>query len=126
MHVGSLSCRWWSVFWVLFKAKNDGAGPDDALLYTQVSLGPVWSVAAALVLNSLLSALSKCMPRSSPETFPLIHPRIGYPPFIRRFDCLHSTHHATSYFSTKHICKLPRRKHRRDLANRGQRKQDAS
>ena len=60
MHVGSLSCRWWSVFWVLFKAKNDGAGPDDALLYTQVSLGPVWSVAAALVLHSLLCCL--CYP----------------------------------------------------------------
>lgn len=28
--------RWWSVFWVLFTAKNNGSGPEDALVYTQV------------------------------------------------------------------------------------------
>ncbi|KAI0737354.1 hypothetical protein C8Q80DRAFT_330501 [Daedaleopsis nitida] len=27
--------RWWSVFWVLFTAKSNGNGSDDALLYTQ-------------------------------------------------------------------------------------------
>ncbi|KAI0339694.1 hypothetical protein BDW22DRAFT_1399974 [Trametopsis cervina] len=27
--------EWWSVFWVLFTAKNNGNGSDDALLYTQ-------------------------------------------------------------------------------------------
>ncbi|KAI0676144.1 hypothetical protein C8Q78DRAFT_964327 [Trametes maxima] len=27
--------EWWSVFWVLFTAKSNGQGPDDALLYTQ-------------------------------------------------------------------------------------------
>ena len=57
MRVGSLSCRWWSVFWVLFTAKSNGAGPEDALLYTQVSLGAVRLVAAALVLHSLLCCL---------------------------------------------------------------------
>ena len=30
--------RWWSVFWVLFTAKSNGQGPEDALLYTQVRL----------------------------------------------------------------------------------------
>ena len=60
MRVGSLSCRWWSVFWVLFTAKSNGAGPEDALLYTQVSLGAVWLVAAALVLHSLRCCL--CYP----------------------------------------------------------------
>lgn len=29
-------CRWWSVFWVLFTAKANGTGSDEALLYTQV------------------------------------------------------------------------------------------
>jgi hypothetical protein len=28
--------EWWSVFWTLFTAKNNGQGPDEALLYTQV------------------------------------------------------------------------------------------
>ncbi|KAI0653019.1 hypothetical protein C8Q70DRAFT_656777 [Cubamyces menziesii] len=27
--------EWWSVFWVLFTAKSNGQGPEDALLYTQ-------------------------------------------------------------------------------------------
>ncbi|TBU56773.1 hypothetical protein BD310DRAFT_823001 [Dichomitus squalens] len=27
--------EWWSVFWVLFTAKSNGAGPEEALLYTQ-------------------------------------------------------------------------------------------
>ena len=31
-----MSSRWWSVFWVLFTAKSNGVGPDDALIYTQV------------------------------------------------------------------------------------------
>ncbi|KAF9233744.1 hypothetical protein BU15DRAFT_53469 [Melanogaster broomeanus] len=30
--------EWWSVFWVLFTAKSNGAGPDDALVYTQHQL----------------------------------------------------------------------------------------
>lgn len=28
--------RWWSVFWVLFQAKNNGAGSEDAMLYHKV------------------------------------------------------------------------------------------
>ena len=60
MRVGSLSCRWWSVFWVLFTAKSNGAGPEDALLYTQVSLGSVSLVAVALVPHSSLCCL--CYP----------------------------------------------------------------
>jgi hypothetical protein len=28
--------RWWSVFWVLFTAKSNGTGTDDAMVYTQV------------------------------------------------------------------------------------------
>jgi collagen type III alpha len=28
--------RWWSVFWVLFSAKANGNGTEDAMLYTQV------------------------------------------------------------------------------------------
>jgi len=28
--------EWWSVFWTLFTAKNNGQGPEEALLYTQV------------------------------------------------------------------------------------------
>lgn len=28
--------RWWSVFWVLFTAKSNGTGTEEALLYTQV------------------------------------------------------------------------------------------
>ncbi|KAH9066844.1 hypothetical protein EDB87DRAFT_1588558 [Lactarius vividus] len=27
--------EWWSVFWVLFQAKNSGAGSEDAILYTK-------------------------------------------------------------------------------------------
>ncbi|KAF8075199.1 hypothetical protein FPV67DRAFT_620427 [Lyophyllum atratum] len=27
--------EWWSVFWVLFTAKANGSGPDEAMLYTQ-------------------------------------------------------------------------------------------
>ncbi|KAJ7582260.1 hypothetical protein C8J56DRAFT_245729 [Mycena floridula] len=27
--------EWWSVFWVLFTAKANGHGPDDAMIYTQ-------------------------------------------------------------------------------------------
>ncbi|KZT07215.1 uncharacterized protein LAESUDRAFT_725118 [Laetiporus sulphureus 93-53] len=27
--------EWWSVFWVLFQAKSNNQGPDDAMLYTQ-------------------------------------------------------------------------------------------
>ena len=105
---------------MLFTAKSNGAGPEDALLYTQVSLGSVWLVAAALVLHSSLCCL--CYPnvcsgldrrRSTLST------RIGYPPFIHRFDLFHSTHRATSYFSTNHICKLSRRKHGHDPAKRG-------
>ncbi|KAH7921183.1 hypothetical protein BV22DRAFT_1038942 [Leucogyrophana mollusca] len=26
--------EWWSVFWVLFTAKSNGTGPDDAMIYT--------------------------------------------------------------------------------------------
>lgn len=32
----SLPHRWWSVFWVLFQAKNSGSGSDDAILYHKV------------------------------------------------------------------------------------------
>jgi len=28
--------EWWSVFWTLFTAKNNGTGSDEALIYTQV------------------------------------------------------------------------------------------
>ncbi|KAL4072884.1 hypothetical protein V8B97DRAFT_271670 [Scleroderma yunnanense] len=28
--------EWWSVFWVLFTAKNNGTGTEDALVYTQM------------------------------------------------------------------------------------------
>jgi hypothetical protein len=34
--VAHLAFRWWSVFWVLFTAKSNGNGTDEALLYTQV------------------------------------------------------------------------------------------
>ncbi|KAG6336000.1 hypothetical protein ID866_3095 [Astraeus odoratus] len=30
--------EWWSVFWVLFTAKNNGSGTDDAMVYTQHQL----------------------------------------------------------------------------------------
>ncbi|KAG6381807.1 hypothetical protein JVT61DRAFT_416 [Boletus reticuloceps] len=30
--------EWWSVFWVLFTAKSNGAGTEDAMVYTQAGL----------------------------------------------------------------------------------------
>ena len=33
-------CRWWSVFWVLFSAKNSGSGSEDAMVVVQVSIKP--------------------------------------------------------------------------------------
>ena len=34
--VSHLNFRWWSVFWVLFTAKANGHGPDEAMVYAQV------------------------------------------------------------------------------------------
>jgi len=34
--------RWWSVFWVLFQAKNSGNGSEDAMLYHKVRPVPLF------------------------------------------------------------------------------------
>jgi hypothetical protein len=47
--------EWWSVFWTLFTAKNNGSGPEEALLYTQVCL----LRAGSLVCIDDLAASSK-------------------------------------------------------------------
>jgi len=36
LNPSDLFYRWWSVFWVLFQAKNNGAGSEDAMLYHKV------------------------------------------------------------------------------------------
>ncbi|KAJ7156845.1 hypothetical protein C8R43DRAFT_997399 [Mycena crocata] len=62
--------EWWSVFWVLFTAKANGNGTDDAMLYTQHQAHQ-----AAMKQNQNRAQASQSMPMPSSQL--LQHPPIG-------------------------------------------------